>query len=262
MIETDVLAGKYLYGIIRCADARAIAARGIHEQGARVYTIPYRGLAAVVSDSPCEEYDNSRRNMMAHTRVLEVVMQQYTVLPICLGVVAPDAETIQEQLLAQRYADLEQQISDLDGRIELGLKAFWFDERMFQEIADQQPMICALRDSIAGRPPENTYYERIRLGDMVEAAVTQRRQFDGEQILSSLRPLSRALVTHPVLTDQMVMNVSFLVDRFDEARFDQAVRDLDDRFGSQMTFTYVGPVPPYNFVSLAVHWSYSTQRNA
>ncbi len=256
MIETDLLTGKYLYGIIRCADAHTIAARGIHEQGSRVYTIPYGGIAAVVSDSPCdEEYDSSRRHMIAHTRVLEAVMQHHTVLPICFGVVAPDAETIREQLLAQRYAALEQQLDELDGRIELGLKGFWADERMLHEIADQQPAICALRESIAARPPESTYSERIRLGELMEAAVTQRRQADAEQILAVLRPLARASRSHPVLTDRMVINASFLVDRPGEARFDAAVRNLDARVGEQIAFKYVGPVPPYNFVSLAVRWS-------
>jgi hypothetical protein len=252
MLETDVLTGKYLYGIIRCADARAIAVRGIHEQGIRVYTLPYRNLAAVVSDSPYEEYDSTRRNMMAHTRVLEAVMQQYTVLPICFGIVAPDADTIHVQLLAQCYDDLEAKLEQLRTKIELGLKAFWADEQIFREIADQQPAIRALRASIATRPPESTYPERISLGELVEAAVILRRQHDSEHILAVLRPLARATVTHPVLTDRMVVNAAFLLDHTDEGRFDAAVRDLNISLGPQIAFKYVGPVPPYNFVTLNV----------
>ncbi|MEI7644524.1 MAG: GvpL/GvpF family gas vesicle protein [Chloroflexales bacterium] len=255
MLETDVLTGKYLYGIIRCADARAIAARGIHERGARVYTVPYRNLAVVVSDSPCEEYDSTRRNMMAHTRVLEAVMQQYTVLPIRFGIVAPHAEAIYSQLLTRRYDDLEAQLDQLHSQVELGLKAFWADEQIFHEIADQQPTIRALRDSIATRPPESTYHERMNLGELIEAAVAQRRQHDSEQILATLRPLARATVTHHILTDRMVVNAAFLLDRTDEGRFDIAVHNLDLSMGSHMTFKSVGPVPPYNFVTLNVIWS-------
>lgn len=255
MIDTDVLTGKYLYAIVRCADRRVIAARGIHDRGARVYTVPYQGLAAVVSDSPCEEYDSSRRNMLAHTRVLEAVMQQYTVLPISFGIVAPDVDTVCEQLLAPNYANFEAQLTELDGRIELGLKVFWTDEQLFREIADQQPAIRALRDKIAGHSPERTYYERIRLGEMVEAAVAERRHHESEQILNVLRPLARAMITHPILTDRMVVNAAFLLNRSDEANFDDAVRDLDSHFGSRMMFKYVGPVPPYNFVNLNVRWS-------
>ncbi|NTV63928.1 MAG: GvpL/GvpF family gas vesicle protein [Oscillochloris sp.] len=255
MIDIDVLTGKYLYAIIRCADRRVIPACGIHERGARVYTIPYRNLAAVVSDSPYEEYDSSRRNMLAHTRVLEAVMQQYTILPICFGVVAPDADTISERLLVRSYNDLEAQLDELDGRIELGLKAFWTDEQFFRSLADQDPGIRTLRQSIVGRPPERTYYDRIRLGELVEQAVAQRRYEESERILASLRPLARSVIVHPVLTDRMLVNASFLINRSEEAHFDQAVRDLDANVGPQVLFKYVGPVPPYNFVNLNVHWS-------
>ncbi|EFO79421.1 Gas vesicle synthesis GvpLGvpF [Oscillochloris trichoides DG-6] len=255
MIDIDQSTGKYLYAIIRCSEIRVIAARGIHEDGPRVYTIPYRDVAAVVSDSPCEEYESSRRNMLAHTRVLEAVMQQYTVLPISFGMVAPDTATICDQMLARSYDDLVSQLNDLDGRIELGLKVFWTDEQFFREIADEEPAIRELRDSIVGKPAERTYYERIRLGEMVEAAIAQRRDADSERILSTLRPLAQALITQPILTDRMVVNAAFLLKREDEARFDAAVRDLDAQFGTRMLFKCVGPVPPYNFVNLTMSWS-------
>jgi hypothetical protein len=192
---------------------------------------------------------------MAHTRVLEAVMQQYTVLPICFGIVAPDADTLNSQLLAQRYDDLEAMLDQLRGQIELGLKAFWADAQIFHEIADQQPTIRTLRKSIAARPPESTYSDRINLGELVEAAVALRRQRDSEQILSALRPLARATVTHPVLTDRMVVNAAFLLDRADVERFDAAVHDLDLSLGPQISFKSVGPVPPYNFVTLSVRWN-------
>jgi hypothetical protein len=193
--------------------------------------------------------------MMAHTRVLEALMQQYTVLPICFGIVAPDTETVYGQLLAQRYGALTAQLDEIYGQIELGLKAFWADEQIFREIADTQPSIRALRASIARHPPERTYDERINLGELVEAAVAQQRQYDSEQILAALRPIARATIAHPVLTDRMVVNASFLLDRADEARFDRAVRDLDTTIGPQIVFKYVGPVPPYNFITLNVSWS-------
>ena len=68
--------GKYLYCIIRCPEPREFVTRGIGEQGAIVHTINYKDLAVVVSSSPVIEYDNSRRNMMAHSAVLDEVMQR------------------------------------------------------------------------------------------------------------------------------------------------------------------------------------------
>lgn len=254
MTVTEAVTGRYLYGIIPCSEVRTFPVRGIHEQGREVYTIPYRDLAVVVSDSPQETYPSARRYMLAHTRVLEVLMQEYSVLPIRFGIVAPDAATIREQLLARHYADLRDQLEHLRNRIELGLKVFWAAEDFLRRIADETPAIRALRDSLSGRSPESTYYERIRLGEMVEQALIARRERDAELIMAELRPLAVEAVTLPPSTDRMALNAAFLVEREREADFDEAVRQLGARFEQDFLFKYVGPAPPYNFVSVTIHW--------
>lgn len=187
MTVTRAVTGRYLYGIIPCGEARSFEVQGIHEQGREVYTIPYQDLAVVVSDSPYEPYESTRRHMLAHTRVLEALMREYSVLPIRFGIVAPDADTVREQLLARHYIHLRAQFEELRNRIELGLKAFWTAEDMLRRIADETPAIRALRDSLSGRSLESTYYERIRLGEMVEQALTARRDQDAEMFLAALR---------------------------------------------------------------------------
>jgi hypothetical protein len=254
MTVTRAVTGRYLYGIIPCGEARSFEVQGIHEQGREVYTIPYQDLAVVVSDSPYEPYESTRRHMLAHTRVLEALMREYSVLPIRFGIVAPDADTVREQLLARHYSHLRAQFEELRNRIELGLKAFWTTEDMLRRIADETPAIRALRDSLSGRSLESTYYERIRLGEMVEQALTARRDQDAEMFLAALRPLAVETVTLPVRADRMVLNAAFLVEREREAEFDDAVRRLGERFEDQFLFKYVGPVPPYNFVSITIQW--------
>src|SRR5215831_16375108 len=71
----DTESRPYLYAIIACPEPREFMARGIGERGDVVRTVNYRRLAAVVSNSPDIEYESSRRNMMAHTLVLEEVME-------------------------------------------------------------------------------------------------------------------------------------------------------------------------------------------
>lgn len=246
--------GRYLYGIIPCGEMRRFDIQGIHEQGREVYSIPYRDLAVVVSDSPYESYESTRRHMLAHTRVLEALMREYSVLPIRFGIVAPDVDTVREQLLARHYSDLRSQLDALRNCIELGLKVFWTAEDMLRRIADETPAIRVLRDSLRGRSLESTYYERIRLGEMVEQALAARRNHDAEMFLGKLRPLASKTVVLPVHADRMVLNAAFLVEREREADFDDVVRCFGDRFEDRFLFKYVGPVPPYNFVSIAIQW--------
>jgi len=254
MPEQETPMGKYMYCILRSTEPRQFKTRGIGELGDGVCTVGFMGLAAAVSDSPIVEYESTRRNMMAHTLVLEEIMRDFTILPVRFGIVAPSVEAIQEQVLQRRYGELNGLIAEMEGRIELGLKALWYEGVIFEEIVAENPPIRRLRDSLMGRTPEESYYDRIHLGEMIEAALRKKRDEDSESILVRLRPLvHKTRLTH-LITDRMILNAAFLVDRDREAEVDQVVQQLDAEMGKRMMFKYVGPVPPYNFINIVVHW--------
>lgn len=252
--ESETQEGKYLYCIIRCAEPRQFTSLGIGERGDVVHTTHYKDLAVVASDSPVVQYESRRRNMMAHTKVLEEAMEEFTILPIRFGTVAPQPEAVTEKLLKPRYDELAQLLDEMEGRIELGLKAFWYEEAIFNEIVEENPPISRLRDSLVGRTPEETYYERIQLGEMIEQAMSEKREEDAEKILARLASLARETQTNDIITDRMVLNAAFLVDEEREPEFDQAVQALDAEMEHRMMFKYVGSVPPYNFVNITVYW--------
>ena len=80
-VHTECDVAQYLYCIVRCREPRTFETLGMGERGDVVHTINFEDLAAVASDSPEARYDNTRRNMMAHMRVLDEVMADHTVLP-------------------------------------------------------------------------------------------------------------------------------------------------------------------------------------
>ena len=253
MPEPETLEGKYMYCIIRSLEPRQFATRGIGERGDIVHTVHFVSLAAVVSDSPVVEYESSRRNMMAHTRILEEVMQEFTILPVRFSTVAPSAEIVQK-VLKQRSIEFHDLLAEMEDRVELGLKTFWYEKVIFEEIVEENPPIRRLRDGLMGHSPEETYYERIRLGEMIEAAMWKKRHEDAERMLDQLRPLVYKTQANKVITDRMVLNAAFLVDQARQAEFDAVVERLDAEMGTRLIFKYVGPVPPYNFVNIVVRW--------
>lgn len=246
--------GRYLYAIITCPEEREFQARGIGERGDLVYTINYRRLAAVVSNSPIVEYPSSRRNMMAHALVLEEVMEGFDLLPVRFGTVAPDAEAV-DRLLEQRYSEFTQLIGQMEGRMEFGLKAFWYEGAVFDEVIEENETIRKLRDSLAGKSAEESYFERIRLGEAVEKALNEKRVSDEEMLLSRLRPHVLKTKSNKIISERMVLNAAFLADRDKEAEIDAVVQGFDAEFGKRLMFKYVGPVPPYNFVNIVIDWT-------
>ncbi len=254
MPKTETSLKKYLYCIIHTPENFQVSNLGIGERGDKIYTIDHMGMSAVVSDTTFSEFEESRRNMMAHTVVLEEIMRQYTLLPIRFGTVAPSEGAVLEQVLKRRYGGLITEFEEVENRIELGVKAFWYEEIIFQEILEQNASIRSLRDSLKNRQAEETFYERIRLGELIEAAMERKRNEDSEKILQKLRPLVYKSRANKVITDKMVLNAAFLVDRQREPEFDIAIKELDAEMQKRVMFKYVGPVPPYNFVNLIIHW--------
>ena len=250
--------GKYLYCIIRCRQERAFeGATAVGDPQAAVHTICHQGLAAVVSDSPTQDYDLTRANLVAHQRVLEGLMSEFTLLPVRFGTVAAPASAARDvaTLLSRHYREFDGLLSEMEGKVELGVKALWRDEQtVFEEIVAQDESIRRLRGRVEGKPPQTTYLERIHLGEMVKEALERKRAAEAALILPPLEKLACRVALNATLLDRMILNAAFLVSRGREEEFDRAVRQMDEGMRSRVALRYVGPVPPYNFVHIVVNW--------
>ncbi len=242
--------GKYIYGIIGANEGRNFGNIGIGGRGDVVTTIGYQCLSAVISNTPLEKYTISKENMSVHTKVIEKVMKDYTVLPMRFCVVADSAEEVRS-LLRKRYIELKGLLKDLDGKIELGVKGFYEEMKpIFAEIVKENKKVKILRDKIA--KSSNTYREKIRLGELVANALKEKKKKEAEEIIAPLKKISYDFRNNETTGDEMLINTAFLIDRAREKEFDNQMNELDDRHGKRIRFKYVGPTPPYNFVSLTI----------
>jgi len=253
-MSEEAAIGRYVYCIMRGDQAREFETRGLGEGSGRVYTIPSDGLCAVVSDSARIDYERSRRNMIVHTVVQEEAIRDQAILPVRFGTVAPDAESVREKLLTRRREEFFSLLEEVEGRVELGLKAFWQEHMPFREIVEENDAIRRLRDRLAGKPADESYYERVELGRMVAEELVRKREAAAEEITSRLRPLAYKTKVNTNLGDRMAFNGAFLVDKREEERFDKAVGEMGTEMEQRLAFKYVGPVPPYNFVNIVVTW--------
>jgi hypothetical protein len=243
-------AGKYLYGIIGTDEERNFGPVGLG--GWEVETIAYRDLSAVISNVPMGKYVVSRENLLAHQQVLEQVMKEFTVLPVRFYTVAANAEEIR-RLLERRYRELKHLLRDLDGKVELGVKALWKNVAViFREIVEENEGIKHLRAEIAERPSRRTQDQQVTVGKMVQVALEAKKEREGEEILRELSRLAAEHRLNRTIGDRMLLNAAFLVERAREKEFDDTMEQLDRRCGERVKFAYVGPVPPYNFVNVSL----------
>ena len=121
---------KYVYGIIEEQEIKNFDFFGI--EGAPIYTINCRQLAAVVSDVDITEIDPTRRNVLAHTIAQDSILKRYTLVPMGFGMVAAN-ETAVFNLLEKNHVGLTAELRRLAGKIEAELKVFWDDNALTVE---------------------------------------------------------------------------------------------------------------------------------
>lgn len=253
-------AGTYLYGVTHSqpfvGDGSHFQAQGIAGRPVRV--IDQGDLAAIVSDSPSDQYDITLENVTAHENVIEEAMQRADILPVSFGTVAHSDQEVRDQLLQQESDELHEQLMHTKNRVELGVKAIWEQDALFAQIAAENPDIQELRDAIVGTTPEETYDVRLELGELTDAAIQRQREQDSAAILDALSPLAVDTRTNRIITDMMILNASFLVDKSQVQAFTDKVNALRQAYAGRIMLQFVGPLPAYNFITISMSWKEPT----
>jgi len=182
--------------------------------------------------------------------VLEAASAQATVLPVRFGTVMADDAAVRAQLLTANAPRLEALLKELTGRVQVGVKGTYQQDELLRGVVAASPTVAALRKKIDGLPEQATYYERIRLGELVAAEVERRRDDDAARARARLEPLAAATRPEGVGTPDAAFYLAFLVDRERLDEFTAAVNDVIAQLGDHIDVRYVGPLAPYSFADM------------
>ncbi|MFG3152061.1 GvpL/GvpF family gas vesicle protein [Streptomyces sp. NPDC048219] len=216
---------------------------GVGEPPREVRILKEGELAAVVSDAP-EDLRPKRRELLAHQNVLSEAGAEGCVLPMRFGSVAPDDSAV-TAVLAERAEHYQERLRALDDRVEYNIKANHVEEAVLHHVMADNPEIRALAEANR-QSGGGSYEDKIRLGEMVAAAVKDKESVDGAAVERALEPAADAVSVGPESTGWLA-NVSFLVKRETAEEFLAAV----ERVRREMPHLEVrvnGPLPPYSFV--------------
>jgi len=242
--------GKYIYGIIATEEAPNFGPIGIDNQD-EVVTIGTKGLAAVISDSSMDHYVVSRENLSSHTRVIEKVAKFHTILPMRFCTVAESTDEILA-LLEDREKEFRNLLEDMEGKVEVGIRILWKNMKViYEEIARENRAIRELKAKGAGGGQQAL----IHAGELVEAALDEKKAVEGDEYLRPLKKTSVKFKEGDCTTEDMVVNASFLIDRDWLKEFDAVTEKISDDQNGRITVKYVGPMPPFSFVNLELHWN-------
>ncbi|MEW6546650.1 MAG: GvpL/GvpF family gas vesicle protein [Bacillota bacterium] len=242
-------AGLYLYGIVDGRTNVSLGPIGVGEPPADVRLIPMGDMAAVVSPAPNRVIAPRMSYLLAHDRVLNSLIHRYTVLPVAFGTVVPGEGELRACL--DRYRSLlATELERLRDKVEVELKAFWVPEALMRA-AGYKPGEFQSTEALH---PNRRYQLALEVGQVVAATVEAWRQRLAPEICSYLAPCCLGYRLNQPRSVRMLINASFLARRDREPELGRAVRALADRYANRLSFRYVAPLPPYNFVEINLPW--------
>lgn len=239
---------QYVYGIV---EATATKPRGRGIDGAPLRLIAGEDAAALVSELASSRLRLGREEVLLHAEVLDRALARGPVLPMRFGVVMDDEDDVRGRLLDEHGPDLKAQLTEMQGKVEIRIRATYDEQALYRDVVREHPQIASLRNAVAGQPEDAGYYDRIRLGELVAAAVERRRELDAHTIIDALREHAQAVETGEVSHERVVAQASFLVERSRLTEFNASVDQVAEGYGGKIRFKYTGPLPPHSFVELA-----------
>ena len=243
----------YVYALTQSDAASAITSGAVASGGA-VTRIDVGTLSALVSDITETEILPTRRNAIAHARVLEEAMASAPILPMRFGIIVDSLDTL-VRVVETRTQQLHALLAELDGHIEVGLKAQWNQDLFWRDFAVAHPELNKLGQRLNAQDQSKTYYDRIELGRKIEAAIKEQRKAAHRRLLETIGPYARKMKDLPPADDLSVANMALLISAAEEAQLFDRITALEKDANNRLDIKFVSPVPAYNFVSVSLDWS-------
>jgi hypothetical protein len=239
----------YIYGLVRSNETHPVVSPAVVDLTAPLRFVMAGEVAALISTVPSDDITANRRNMMTHTRALEVAMQDRTILPMRFGMVAASEGHVVRGIRPQIPRILGM-IEDIADRIEAGVRMTWDEPMLIREVVAETPALKKLGEKLKGKSEAETYYDRIELGRATNEALKAKRDREAVQILDRLATHAIRKVSHKPGEDMVVLNAALLLDRARERSFMNEVEAIERENGDRLRIKVVSPVPPYNFAIL------------
>ncbi len=245
---------RYYYAVMRADDAHGLDASELDIAPVAgdpedLAVTRLGGVALVHSDTELDEILSTRRNMLAHARALERMMAAGPILPFRFGVIAESNAGL-ETAVAEREKTLQEQLEQLVGRYEVGVRIAWNRAAVMKAIVDADAGLAAAYRAVEGRPERETHYDRIEIGRRAHAALGARLAEEQETIDATLAAHAFDARRLELNDDMSVLNAAYLADAEREQAMIEAVEAIDAAAPGLYQIKVLSPTPPFNFVAV------------
>ena len=243
--------GRYIYGIIKNTEGKNVEPFSI-KTDEEIYTISYKDINCVVSNSPIQDYTSILKEtlghlLIKHQTIIEQIMKNHTIIPAKFGTFVFDDDEVID-VLKRGYSKFKELFLILDEKIEVNVSATWADlNGIMKEISEKDKQIREFKTEITRKPPSQNLQDRIKIGMMIKEGLDKRREKEQIYIIDYLKEFTIDFQKHPVMDDKMILNCAFLLEKRKEPDFDLKLKTLDKEYQQKVNFRCIGPLPSYSF---------------
>lgn len=242
--------GSYVYGIVRAGTRIPEGLEPVPngDEDGQLGLVTEGRLAAVVSDVAIDRPLGTRRDLMAHERVLNAIAQETAVLPMRFGGVVRDDDAVAEELLAQHEDYFAWALDQLEGLTEFSLRGEYDQDDVMRRVVSSDPEIQRLSDAVRGVDEDASYYDRIKLGESISHALDRLRENDSAAAAEALAPYAEAQVVKDAGGEWGALHIAFLVRNDHRTDFERAVDELGDEWSGRVELRLIGPTASFDFL--------------
>jgi hypothetical protein len=243
---TSADVGLYVYGVLAAADVPTQDLVGL--DGAQVGFVRHESLCAAVSPVSFERPPGRRKDLTAHSAVISGLAETTTVIPVRFGMVLNDDASVLNDLLVAREQELTALLGNLQGTVQMNLRASYVEERVLAEVVSADPRIADLRRRTRNSPSGARDADLLQLGELVAKAVEAKRADDTDALLVEVLPRVMTVRERPGAGVDHLVDIALLVprDRLTELEgvLERIAEDVHDRIRLRLT----GPFAAYDFI--------------
>jgi hypothetical protein len=217
--------------------------------GADLYAVIFNEISAVVSDLNRADMIADKTNALVYAGIIDVLAQQFTLLPMRFGSVLESSDAIL-QMLERNDIEIQKNLQKVENKVEFGLKVFCDSEKLLEtliansetEVKTSTNPLPESKNSIF-RDYVNQKLKTHRLEELLVNHVDS--VIDG--LTDHLNGLNAVSKFKKMLTPTTIIDAVILLKKEHKEQLIAEVKAFQNNY-SGLNFVLTGPWPPYNFV--------------
>lgn len=263
--------GLYAYGLVDKNPAH-IDIPGIDKKH-QVYAVGQRCMYVVVSEINVDEFQNQIKDVIseltrvdngaqqgttelfqAHEQVIDVLMQDSTVIPLKFGTILKNEESAL-QMLQEHEDQFKHLLAKFKGKIEWGVKVYANKQLLLNQIEQVEDTFTDGGEKQAKLSKGTAYLLGKKKAQELQNNVKNRLAQIAKEIFQALEKEASEAKINKISSqnvnekkEEMILNTVLLVEKLKEDHFLQHGKRVAEKYASVgVGLEFSGPWPPYNF---------------